>query len=75
MWRVESCFMEDAGGMISDEAYNGRAVWRQGLKATIQKSAAKKQHPFVGMLVALVSIGGFLAILVLITIVVHFVIM
>ena len=70
-----SCCAEDAGGTISDEAYNGQADWRQGVKATIQKSVTKKQHPLMGMLVALASICGFLAVLVLVTILIHFVMM
>lgn len=45
------------------------------LKTTIRESVKKTQHPALGMLVALASVCGFLAVLVLITIAIHFIMM
>lgn len=45
------------------------------MKAVFQRRAQKKGNPLVGMLVVLASICVFLAFLVLVTVVVHFIVM
>lgn len=45
------------------------------MKAVFQRAAQKKRHPLVGMLVVLASICAFLAFLVAITVLVHFIVM
>lgn len=45
------------------------------MKAVFQRRAQKKGNPLVGMLVVLASICAFLAFLVLVTAVVHFIVM
>lgn len=45
------------------------------MKAVFQRAVQKKWHPFVGMLVVLVSICAFLAFLVFVVALVHFVVM
>ena len=48
---------------------------RRAMKAVFQRRAQKKGNPLVGMLVVLASICVFLAFLVLVTVVVHFIVM
>lgn len=45
------------------------------MKTTLRDNVKKSQHPALGMLVALASVCGFLAVLVLITIAIHFIMM
>ena len=45
------------------------------MKLALQKSIENMKHPLTGMLVALAAICGFLAALVLLTVIVHLVMM
>lgn len=45
------------------------------MKAVLQRVVPKKRHPIIGMLVVLASICAFLAFLVLLVAVVHFIVM